>query len=110
LQRRQQLVPNHVENRLHVSYTARDGDYRVLLGEHNAELAERSISAIGIVAATPKLVAVALVPVAFGIAAVGRLSAGGCIYPRLRHELLSLPLALLQIELAKAGDVFGANA
>ena len=94
-----------------MSFTpAGDGDHRVLLGQHDAVLAERPVAAVGPVPAPPELVAVALVPVALRVAAVGRLPGGGRLDPRRGHELLALPLALLQVELAELGDVLGADA
>ena len=73
-------------------------------------LAERAVAAIGAVAAAPELVAVALVPVALRVAAVGGLPGGGRFDPRGGHELLALPLAFLQIQLAEPRDVLGADA
>src|SRR5215510_15657986 len=70
---RQEFLPYEIQNRLHVKQTARDGDDRVLLRQNNAILAERAVAAICAVAATPELIAIALIPVASGITAVRRL-------------------------------------
>src|SRR5215510_14289971 len=70
---RQEFLPYEVQNRLHITQTARDGDDRVLLRQNNAILAERAVAAICAVAATPELIAIALIPVAPGITAVRRL-------------------------------------
>ncbi len=59
--------------------------------------------------AAPELVAVALLPVAVRVAAIGHLPSGGSADPGCRDQLLPLPFPLLQVELAKLGDVFGAN-
>ena len=107
---RQELVPDQVQDGLHVLDAAGDGDHGVLLGQHDAVLPEGPVAAIGAVAAAPELVAVALVPVAFGIAPVGGLPRGGRLHPGRGDKLLALPLALLQVELAEPGDVLGADA
>src|SRR5262245_57246577 len=70
---RQEFLPYEIQNRLHVTQTARDGDDRVLLRQNNAILAERAVAAICAVAATPELIAIALIPVAPWITAVRRL-------------------------------------
>src|SRR5262245_45481591 len=70
---RQKFLPYEIQNRLHVTQTARDGDDRVLLRQNNAILAERAVAAICAVAATPELIAIALIPVAPWITAVRRL-------------------------------------
>src|SRR5262245_66184107 len=61
-------------------------------------------------AAAPELVAVALVPVALGVAAVRRLARRGRLDPGLGQELLALPLPLLKVNLTETGDVLGADA
>ena len=48
----------------------RYGNDRILLRHHEAELPKGSIAAVSVVARTPELVAVTLVPVALGVAAV----------------------------------------
>src|SRR5262249_58342276 len=62
------------------------------------------------VRAPQDLVAVPLVPVTLGIAAVGRLPGSRGLDPRLGHELLPVPLPLLQVELAELRNVLGADA
>src|SRR5207237_5875079 len=99
-----------IDELLHIIDAAGDGDDRIMLGHNEAILAKRAIAAIGAVAAAPELIAVALIPIAFRVAAVGSLSRCGRLNPRLRHELLALPLSFLQIKLAELRDVFGANA
>src|SRR5438874_2436414 len=103
------MVPDKVEDGLHVSHTTRDGDHRILRGQHDAILSEGSIAPIGTVPATPELVAVALVPIALRVAAVRGLPRGRRLDPLLGHQLLPLPLALLQAELAKARNVLGVD-
>ena len=70
LHRGEKLVPDQIQHRLHVLHSARDGDHGILLGQDDAELAEGPVAAEGPVPATPELVAVALVPIALGVAAV----------------------------------------
>ena len=79
-------------------------------GMHDAELPERPIAPIGAVAAAPELVAVALIPIALRVAAVGGLPRGGRLDPRCGDELLPVPFPLLEVELAELGDVLGADA
>src|SRR5262249_368536 len=69
-----------------------------------------AVAAEGAVAASPELVAVALVPVARRAAAVGRLPRGRRLDPLRGDELLALPLAFLVQELAELRDVLRSNA
>ncbi len=103
----QEVLPHQVQHRLHVAHAAGDGDDGVLLGHHDAVLAEGPVAAVDAVAAAPELVAVALVPVARRVAAVRDLARGGRRHPLGGQEALAAPLALLQVELAEAGDVLG---
>src|SRR5262249_42782094 len=110
LDRWEQLVPDQVEHRLHILHAAGDRDHGVLFGEDEAILSERAVAAVGAMAAAPELVAVALVPVVLGVAAVRSLPRRGRLAPGLGHELFPLPLPLLEVELAEPGDVLGADA
>ena len=110
LHRGQQVLPHQVHHAAHVLRAAGDRDDRVLLGHHDAELAERAVAAVDAVAAAPELVAVALLPVALRVAAVRHLARRGRLDPRGGQQLPPLPLALLQVELAEARDVLGPHA
>ena len=65
---------------------------------------------VGVVAATPELVAVTLRPVAVWVGAVAHVLRRCFRHPRCREQLSPLPHPLLQIELPKASDVRRANA
>lgn len=60
-------------------------------------------------AASPELEAVALIPIAVGVASVGGLFGGGEGDPIGGDELFAVPLSFLEVELAEFGDVFGAD-
>src|SRR5262249_19613337 len=70
---RKQFIPDEVQNRLHVSDAAGDSHYRVLLGHDDAELSEGAVASVGAMTRPPELVAVSLIPVTVGVAAIGSL-------------------------------------
>ena len=110
LHRGQQLVPNHVQYRLHVFDAAGNRHHRLLLRQDQTVLPERAVAAKGIVPAAPKLETVTLIPVAFRIAAVRRLLRRRHRHPFGRQQLLSIPCAALQVKLAELRDVLCAHA
>ncbi len=78
---REEVIPDEVEFVLHVFGVGGEDDDGVLFREDDAELAEGTVAAVGVVAAAPELEAVALGPVAVGFIAVRDLSGGGLIDP-----------------------------
>src|SRR5262249_7176311 len=78
----------------------------VLIRHHDAELAERAVSPVAVISTSPELIAVALIPIALGIAAVGDLLGSRHLNPVARHQLLAVPLAALQVQLSELGNVF----
>src|SRR5690606_22606588 len=62
------------------------------------------------VAGPPELVAVALLPVAPGVAAVRGLEPRRRLDPRLGDELAAVPAPFLEVELPELGDVLGPHA
>src|SRR5262249_46732316 len=92
LHRRQQMLPDEIEDRLHVADATGDGEHGILLGHHEAELAEGAVAPVRPVAAAPELVAVALRPVAVLARAVGDLLAGRLLHPARGHKLAVFPL------------------
>jgi hypothetical protein len=111
--RREEVIPDGVHLALEVAGVGGVNNHRVLVGNDDAELATRAVAAKGIVGAAPELEAVTLLPVDadFGMRflIVGNLLAGCLFNPFLRNQLLAVPLSFLQVELAKFGDVFGAD-
>lgn len=106
----EEVIPDEVEDGLHIGESGGDGDDGVVLREDDAVLAEGAVGAVGVVAALPELVAIALVPVAIGVAAVGGLEGGGGVDVGFWEELFAVPGSVLEIELTEGGDVFGADA
>ena len=74
------------------------------------DLAEGPVAPVGPVAAAPELEAVALFPVADWVAAVGALAGRGLGDPGGGQQPAALPHALLEVQLAEAGDPFGCDA
>src|SRR5690242_6857616 len=107
--RRQQLLPYEVQHALHVPSATGDSDNSILVRHDNAKLPKRPVTAIAPVPAAPELVAVPLIPIAGGIAAVGSLDRGGSIDPFRRNKLFAVPLAVLQIKLAELRDILSTN-
>ena len=105
----EERVPDDVHDGLHILDAAGDGDDGVVLGEDDAVLAEGAVAAVGVVAAAPELVSVALVPIAGGAAAVGGLAGGGGGDPGFGEKLFAIPVSFFEIKLAEFGDVFGAD-
>src|SRR5712671_2329399 len=97
----EEFVPDDVEFALHVAGVGGDRDDGVLFGHDDAELAVGAVAAECVVAATPELEAVALIPIFGRIAAVGNLFGGGLFDPACGNELFAVPLAFLQIEQAE---------
>jgi len=115
----QQMFPDEIDHSLHVERAARDRDDRVERRDDDAELAECAVAAKRIVAAAPELVGIALVPVTvlFELSEIlprsGRrldLEARRLLDPLARQQLLAIPAALLQIELAEFRDRVGRRA
>jgi hypothetical protein len=104
------VFPHEVHHGLHVARPAGDGHHGILNRHHDAELAEGSVSAIDAVTTTPELVAVALVPIALRVAAVGGLAQRGRFDPLRRDQALALPHPFLKVELAEARDVLRRHA
>ena len=108
----QQLFPNEVEFGLHLAGLRGDGNDGVVLGDHEADLAVATITTEAVVLAAPELKAVALLPIGrfaagrFGIVHVLR---GGFCDPFFGEQLLPVPFAALQVELAKLRDVLRAD-
>src|SRR5207247_7129366 len=107
------LGPDCVHLALEVAGGGGDGDDRILVGNHDAELAVGAVTAEGVMSAAPELKAVALNPIDadFGVSflVIGYLLAGGLFDPFFRDQSLSLPLSFLQVKLAQLGDVFRAE-
>ena len=103
--RRQQVVPDEVEDGLHVEGLAGDRDGHVLLGQHDRVLAVGSVAAVA-VPRDPEGAAVTLVPVGRRVVlTVGQ--AGG--RRRRRHPLrgqqrCAVPLATVEVELGQGED------
>ncbi len=72
----QELVPDQVQLPLHVIGVRGNRDDHVLLRQHDAELAVRSVTPVRAVPTSPELESIALLPVAPVVAAVRRLPAG----------------------------------
>ena len=106
-ERRQQRFPDQVQHLLHVAEAGGDGDDHILIGHHDAVLAERAIAAIRIVTAAPELVAVSLRPVDVFIFRIVAVHARRFGHPFAGNDLLLIPDAALQIQLAEMGDVLG---
>ena len=103
---RQEILPNLVEHGLHILETTGDGQHGFLLREDEAELAERAIAAERAMSAAPELVAVPYRPVRVGLrVAVVRVRGRRFGDPLRCEDLRAVPFALLQVELAKPGDV-----
>src|ERR1035437_5395186 len=103
------MVPHQVHDGLHFVGAGRDREHGILLRHDDAELAVPPVAAIKARPAAPELIAVTLLPVTLGIAAVRGLTGGGFLDPCRREELLAAPLSLLQIELAELGDILSAE-
>src|SRR5271165_3594688 len=110
------MLPNQLQFSLHAGALAGDRDDRVLLGHDNSVLPKRAIAAEGVVPAAPKLVAIALVPIALTFqpfqirsAWLLNLECRRLFDPVSRQYLASIPQALLQVKLAKLGKALRLN-
>src|SRR5439155_11258258 len=108
--RREELIPNHVQHRLHVFDAAGDRHDGILVRHDKAILPEGAVAAISIVTTAPELETVTLIPIALWIAAIGRLLPGGHGDPFGWDQLLAVPTALLQVKLAELRNILCAHA
>ena len=104
----QYLVPDDIEDALEIADATGGSHNQLAGGVDDAELPEGAIAAEGMVPATPELEAVALFPVGFLVHVIADLFAGSHGDPFGGDDLLALPLALLEVQLAEFGNVFGA--
>src|ERR1035437_3036748 len=113
LKRRIEFIPDGIHFTLEVAGIGRDGNHRILVAYHGAELATGTVTAKRIMGATPELKAISLLPIngdlGVGILVIRDLLARGLFDPFFRDQLLALPLSLLQIKLAELRDVFRAK-
>src|SRR5690348_12735949 len=104
---RKDFVPKNIQNRLHIAGTAGDGDDSVLARHNDTILTESTVTSVGAVPAAPELVAIALIPIAFWITAVGCLDFGGRLDPTLGNDFFAIPFSFLKIELTEFGNILG---
>ena len=105
------MRPDRVDHGLHVGDSRSYGEHGILLGQHDAELPERAVAAVGVVLAAPELITVTLRPVvARGVVAVLGVQCGGIVHPLGGNHLPPLPVAALEVELAELRDVFRRDA
>jgi hypothetical protein len=96
MHRRKEVLPDFIQNRLHVLETANHGEHRILFRQDDAVLAERSVAAIAMVPTAPELITVAGRPirVCLGIAII-RVRFRGLRDPFLRDDALARALGLV---------------
>src|SRR5438132_1610470 len=99
------MFPDQIEDGLQIPNTTGDGDVRIFVRQDEAELTKGAVAAIAIMLATPKLIAIALLPIDVGAGVIARLFGGRRSYPFAGDQLLALPISLLQIELAEVGNI-----
>ena len=111
-ERRQELFPDEIELRLHLTRLGGDGDHGVEFGQNETDLAIPSVAAVGIVLAAPELETVPLLPVrspAAGRFVIGHLFGSGGIDPCFGKQLPAVPFAFLKIELSELRNVLSAE-
>src|SRR5688572_11076363 len=109
MKRGEEVFPDEVHEGLHVGGAAGDGEDHVVFGEDETELAEGAIGAKAGGFVAPELIAVAVIPIAVGAAAGGRLAGAGGGGPRFGEKTVAVPVSFLEIEEAEFREVFGAD-
>src|SRR5579885_2341564 len=76
MQAREEMVPDDIQNPLHIGGAACHRQNHLLLREHDAKLPKGPVSPIGLMPTAPELEAVALGPITVRIISAGNLHAG----------------------------------
>src|SRR5215469_13965659 len=105
MHRRKEVLPDFIQNRLHVLKTANHGEHRILFRQDDTVLAERSVAAIAMVPAAPELIPITGGPirVCLGIAII-RVRFCCFLVRFLPNYALFTYTALPEIHLAEPGD------
>ncbi len=104
------MLPDKIENLLHVAESSSNGDDSVLSRQDDAKLTEGAVTAVSAVATAPELEAIALLPIRISRGTVIDLEGGSLLDPVARNKLLTAPHSFLEIELTKASDVSSGKA
>jgi hypothetical protein len=97
------VLPHRVEHDLHLFRARVHRDDGVVFGQDHHELAKGAVAAVA-VAGHPELEAVALLPVDLFPVAVGGLERRGGGDPPVGQDAFAVPLAVVEVQLAEAGD------